>query len=69
MNAVQEHLLEQAIAAILLTLTRAEGLPTLTERAAIYESRLTKTLEALRSVQVVELARRERERASAGAAA
>lgn len=69
MNVVQEQLIEKAIAGITLTLTRAEELPTLAERAAVFENRLIKTRHVLEALQSIEQARREREQASAGAAA
>lgn len=69
MNAIQDRLLEQAIEGISLTLSRAEELPTLVERAAIYEARLQKTQTSLYAIQMIEQAHRARQQANAGAAA
>lgn len=69
MNAIQDRLLEQAIEGISRTLARAEDLPTLTERAAIYEARLLKAQTNLNAIQMIEQAHRARQQANAGAAA
>lgn len=69
MNAIQEWLLERTIESIALTLARAEELPTLTERAAIYESRLRKTRHAIEILQSSECIHCERKKARAEAAA
>lgn len=69
MNAIQERLIEDGLKDIARTLANANKLPTLAERAAIFENRLVKTRYVLEALQAVEQVRRDREQANAGAAA